>query len=139
MTPRPLCRIAAGLLAFFAAAHTYGMLAPKEPTVQAAEVRALMDSVHFDITGLSRSYSDFYFGFGMLLSTFLVFSAWLAWRLGGLADGAPTLARPLLAGLAVTVVVVAAICWRWFFIPPAATATLAAVALAAAAARTGRR
>ena len=135
MNSRNLCRVAAGLLLFFAAAHTIGMLFPKEPTAEAAAVRAMMDSIHFTITGFSRSYSDFYFGFGMLLSTFLVFAAWLAWHLGTLGTTSAAVARPLTAGLAVTVAVVAAICWRWFFLPPAVTATLAAAALGLAAAR----
>ena len=41
-----------------------------------------MQSTHFEILGASRSYWDFFVGFGLFFSVFLVFSAVLAWQLG---------------------------------------------------------
>ncbi len=134
MTRKLACRVAAGLLLFFACAHTAGMLAPKEASAGSAAVRTMMDSVHFEITGFTRSYGDFYFGFGMLLSTFLVFAAWLAWTLGGALEGGSRLTKGILRGLAACIAVVAVICWRWFFVPPAVVSTLAAALLGWAAA-----
>ena len=132
-------KIASGLLVFFAVAHTFGMLerGTKGPDVDA--VVASMHSVHFNIMGAQRSLWDFYFGFGMLLTVFLLFSAVLAWQLGGLARESAAAARRLAGPFAACQVVVAVFGWTHFFLAPAITSTLIAALTGLAASQLGRQ
>jgi hypothetical protein len=52
-----------------------------------------MRSVRFDAHGFSRTYWEFYVGFGLFVSVFLVFAAVLAWQLGDLAPETLALMR----------------------------------------------
>ena len=80
-----LFRIAAVLLILFAAGHTIGFLNFKPPTAEGLTVRDAMNNVHFQVKGADFSYGGFYVGFGLFVTAYLVFSAFLAWHLGGLA------------------------------------------------------
>jgi hypothetical protein len=77
-------RIAAVLLLLFAAGHTLGFLPLRPPTAEAMAVRDAMAGVHFVIKGHTYSYGGFYQGFGFFITAFQLFSAYLAWALGGL-------------------------------------------------------
>lgn len=132
MKPTILFKIASGLLAFFGMAHTFGMFNEDEGEVKA--VVSMMRSVHFDAMGTSRTVFDFYFGFGLLLTVFLLFSSVLSWQLGNLSKEQPAVARRIAWPLAATVLLVAVLCWMYFFIAPQVIASLAAVCLLAAAA-----
>ena len=89
MSPTLLYRIAALLLVLFAAGHTLGFLKFKGTTPEAMEVRQAMDKIHFDVRGTSLSFGGFYVGFGLYVTVYLLFSAFLAWYLGGLAGRMP--------------------------------------------------
>jgi len=78
-----LYRIASVLLVLFAAGHTLGFR-QNNPDWGAGGVIATMQSVHFDAQGFTRTYWDFFRAFGLFFSVFLLFSAILAWQLGGL-------------------------------------------------------
>jgi hypothetical protein len=84
-----LYRIASALFVLFALGHTFGFLSFKPPTAEGLAVRDAMNDVHFQIGGASLSYGNFYVGFGLFVSTYLFFSAFLAWHLGRLADRLP--------------------------------------------------
>lgn len=84
-----LYRIAAVLLVLFALGHTIGFLKLKAPTQEALAVREAMDSVHFQVRGASFSYGGFYVGFGLYVTAYVLFSAFLAWHLSGLAARDP--------------------------------------------------
>ena len=84
-----LYRIAAVLFVLFAAGHTFGFLKFKPPTPEGIAVRDAMKSVHFRIEGRDYSYGGFYDGFGWTISVYLLFSAFLAWKLGNLAASNP--------------------------------------------------
>jgi hypothetical protein len=43
--------------------------------------------VHFSFGGGTFSYGGFYVGFGLFVTAYLLFSALLAWQLGGLEKG----------------------------------------------------
>ena len=75
-------RIAAALLVSFAAGHTFGFLRFKPPTSDALAVRDAMNNVHFQVRGSDFSYGGFYRGFGLTITVYLLFSAFLAWHLG---------------------------------------------------------
>jgi len=81
----PWLRIAAVIAALYAAGHTAGR--PWTPTHDplAQGVVVAMREVHFSAVGLTRSYWDFYQGFGVALSVLLAMEAILLWQLAGLA------------------------------------------------------
>ncbi|NUM81419.1 hypothetical protein HUU42_11495 [bacterium] len=124
-------KVASGLLAFFGMAHTFGMFTEDEGEIKA--VVSMMRSVHFDAMGTSRTVFDFYFGFGLLLTLFLLFSSVLSWQLGNLSKEQPAIARRIAWPFAVAILVVAVLCWMYFFIAPQVIASLAAVCLIAGA------
>jgi hypothetical protein len=78
-------RIAAVIAALYAAGHTAGR--PWTPTHDglAQGVVVAMREVHFRAAGSTRSYWDFYQGFGLALSVLLAVEAILLWQLAGLA------------------------------------------------------
>jgi hypothetical protein len=84
-----LYRTASVLFVLFALGHTFGFLNFKPPTAEGLAVRDAMSSVHFQMGGASLSYGNFYVGFGLFVSAYLFFSAYLAWHLARLADRLP--------------------------------------------------
>ena len=90
-----LFRIAAVLLLLFATAHTIGFLSFTPPTPEGVAVRDAMNSVHFQVRTHSYSYGNFYRGFGLLVTAYLLFSAFLSWQMGSLAVKHPQAVRPL--------------------------------------------
>ena len=122
-----LYRIAAVLLVLFALGHTIGFLKLKAPTQEALAVREAMDNVHFEMRGASFSYGGFYVGFGLYVSAYLLFSAFLAWHLGGLAARDPQAIGALgLAFFAVQVVSLILSCIYFSAVPAVFSALLAA-------------
>ena len=83
--PSAWLRIAAVIAALYAAGHTAGR--PWTPTHDglAQGVVVAMREVHFNAVGITRSYWDFYQGFGLALSVLLAMEAILLWQLAGLA------------------------------------------------------
>jgi len=72
------------------------------------------------VSGVSRSYHDFYVGFGYSLSVFMVLQAVFLWLLAGIAGAHPDLIRPFVAALFVASIIGAVITWRFIFPVPAA-------------------
>jgi hypothetical protein len=133
-----LYRIAAALLVLYAAGHTFGFRRPSQRE-DARAVVSLMKSVRLDVQGSERSFWDFYVGFGLFCTAFLLLSAVLAWQLGGLSGEAlrqvPSAAT---WGLAVCFAVTTVLTWRYFFIAPGVFSTLVTICLVAAAWLAGR-
>ncbi len=86
-------RLAAALALVFAIGHTLGGLQSWSPIGPTA-VLSSMQTFRFDVSGVTRSYADFYRGFGFLLSVFLVTEAVLLWQLGNLARADRASAKP---------------------------------------------
>ena len=84
-----LYRIAAVVLVLFAIGHTAGFLTFRPESPEGLAVYASMHSVHFDFNGAPRSYAEFYEGFGLQVTAYLLFCAILAWHLGRLAASQP--------------------------------------------------
>jgi hypothetical protein len=133
MKPTLLYRIASGLLVVFAASHTYGLLGFKASSPEVRGVREAMNDVHFQLMGTNCSYGGFYIGFGLLFTAYLLFSAFLAWHLGGLARKNPETIGALGWSLFTVQVVNLVLSWMYFFPAPAAVSALAAVCLGWAA------
>jgi hypothetical protein len=128
-----LYRIAAVLLLLFAILHTLGFR-QNIPEWGVGGVIGLMQSVHFDAQGFNRTYWDFFSAFGLFVSVFLLFTAELAWQLGGLPAGtlAPFMRRTAWA-LALCFVAVTIVSWMYSFTTPIVFSTLITVCLLAAA------
>jgi hypothetical protein len=118
MTATLLYRIAAFVLVLFAAGHTLGFLTFKAPTPEGIAVQQTMDNVRFHLGSKSYSYGDFYRGFGLFCTAYLLFAAFLAWHLGGMARNTPQSIGALgwvFFGLQVAGIVLS---WRYFILPP---------------------
>jgi hypothetical protein len=89
MTATLLYRISAFVLVLFATGHTLGFLTFKAPTAEGVAVQQAMDNVRFSMGGKSLTYGDFYRGFGLFCTAYLLFAAFLAWHLGTMARSAP--------------------------------------------------
>jgi len=113
-----LYRIAAVLLLFFAVGHTVGFLTFRPPTAEGLAVRDAMNNVHFQVRSATFSYGGWYVGFGLYVTAYLLFSAFLAWHLGGLAITSPRAIGSLgwtLFGLQVVGLVLS---WKYFSAAP---------------------
>jgi len=132
MQAKILYRIAAVLLSLFAALHTIGF----RQTDLAWKVNGLiasMQSIHFDVQGLNRTYWDFYTGFGLFVTAFLLFAAALAWQLSRLAAETLVRLRGTAWAFAIFFAVISVLTWRFFFIAPLVFSILITVCLSAAA------
>lgn len=83
-------RVAAVILLLFAAGHTFGFR-QSEPKWGVDALLGSMRSIHFSLQGFNRTYWDLFLAAGFSVGVFFLFSAILAWQLGGLP--AETLAR----------------------------------------------
>ncbi|MGA8810179.1 MAG: hypothetical protein WB973_20100, partial [Thermoanaerobaculia bacterium] len=82
MTASLLYRIAAVLFVLFAAGHTFGFLRFRPDTPEGADVWQSMNDVPLHLGGRSYTYAGFYRGFGLCVTVYLLFSAFLSWQLG---------------------------------------------------------
>jgi hypothetical protein len=125
-------RVAAVLLLLFAAGHTLGFR-QSDPKWGVDAFLGSMRSIHFGVQGFSRSYWDFYVGFGLFVSVFLVFAAVLAWQLGGVRAETLASMRIIAWAFAFSFIAVAFLSWRFFFAVPVVFSTVIAVCLISAA------
>ncbi len=132
MKARILYRSASVLLLLFAAGHTFGFR-QNNPEWGAEAVIALMRSVHFDAQGFTRTYWDFFSAFGLFFSVFLLFSAVLAWLLGGLPAETLVRVRSIAWALAICYVAITGLSFRYAFTTPLVFSVLITVFLIAAA------
>jgi len=88
-------RIAVFLFVLFAAGHTFGFLSLRPPSVEGRAVWDAMNHVHFTIDNHSFSYGGFYIGFGLSISLYMLFQAFLAWHLSRHVQRTPEAMRAL--------------------------------------------
>jgi hypothetical protein len=117
-----LLRIAAVVTFLYLAGHTAGI--PWTPAVGPKEIPVLeaMKGHSFDAEGFKRTYWDFYFGFGVIISGFLLVQAVVLWQLGSLAKTDALRIRPIVASFFVAFIVNAVLAWKYFFAVPAVMA-----------------
>src|SRR5689334_6204509 len=113
-----LLRIASGVSLLFAAGHTLGARETWSPMGQ-TDVLNAMRTVRFDVMGVSRTYLDFYRGFGFTLSVFLLLQAILIWQLAALAKNAPLQVRGMVASFALASLACAILSWKFILPIPA--------------------
>jgi hypothetical protein len=124
-------RVAAGLAALYAAGHTLGHPWTAPHDLMAQGVTVAMQGVHFDAAGNSRSYWDFYQGFGFAISVLLALQAVLLWQLATQA-GTGRHYRSGAAAQLVAFVCLAGVAYRYLFALPLWLALAIAACLAAA-------
>jgi hypothetical protein len=128
-----LYRIAAVLLVLFAAGHTFGFLSFKPPSAEGRAVFESMNGVHFEVKGTTFSYGAFYRGFGLSITAYPLFSAFLAWYLGAMAVNSPGPASTLGWALCAVQIVSLVLSWMYFSAVPATFSAVVAVCLGWAA------
>jgi len=131
--PTILLRVASILTLIHAVLHTIGGVFGK-PKNGSDEVAVLetMKAHQFLVMGSSRTYWDFFFGYGLILSICLLVEAVLFWQLGEIAKSQPKLIRPILAAFILAFCGTALIAGRYFFLGPTITEVLIAGCLAGA-------
>ncbi len=133
MSATSLYRIAAVLFLLFAAGHTLGFLAFRPATAEGLAVHDAMNSVKFEFKGSSYSYGGFYRGFGLMVTVYLLFSAYLAWYLGGLAVSIPPSTGALAWVFAAVQLACLVLSLLYFFLVPALFSGVLVIALGWAA------
>jgi hypothetical protein len=111
-------RISSVISLFFAVAHTLGGVQQSWSPNGETAVLASMRTFRFDVMGVSRSYLEFYRGFGFLLAIYLVLQAVLLWQLGTLARADSALARPLIRSFFVASLPIGVVSWAFLFPMP---------------------
>ena len=131
MTTTLFLRIASGISLLFTLGHTAGGLQKWSPIGDNEALRA-MTSFRFDTMGVTRTYFDFYMGFGWSLSVAMLMQTVLLWQMASIARTDTARVRPMIAVIALAAAASGVIAW-WFIFPlPALFAGALVIVLAAA-------
>ena len=106
--------LSAVLLVLFAAGHTYGFLAFKPASSEAIAVLASMHSVSFTFGHSTHTYWDFYLGFGLFVSIYLLLAAVVAWELPVLREASHACYVVLAGALVIAQALTAILSYRLF-------------------------
>ena len=121
----------------FDVGHTVGFL-QSDPKWGVDALLASMRSIHFELQGFSVTYWNFYLGFGLLFSVFLLFAAVFAWQLAGLSAETLARMRGTAWALALCFAAVTVLTWRYFFTAPLVFSILITMCLITAAWRSAK-
>ena len=122
-------RIASILTLLHALLHTVGGVFGKPLPGAAATAMAAMRANHFLVTGLDRTYADFYRGMGLAVSIFLLAETVVFWQLASLAKTDSKALRPILGTFLVAYLAMAVNSGAYFFSAPVITEVLIALSL----------
>ena len=123
-----MLRAASIITLLFAAGHTLGGLQSWSPAGE-TEVLREMRSFRFDADGVNRTYWDFYIGFGLMISVFMLGQSVVLWQLAGIFNRDAASVRPILSVFLLSTVAIAALAWRFFFTVPLVMALASAFSL----------
>jgi hypothetical protein len=137
--PSILLRIASVIAFLLAAGHTMG--APWTPATGEAELAVVesMKALHFTVIGADRSYWDFYFGFGVSISVYMLALAVILWQSASLARSDATRTRPMMLTLLAAYLIIAVVGWMYFFAIPLIMAAAICVCMILAWLSAGRQ
>jgi hypothetical protein len=127
MTATWLYRITAVLLILFAAGHTVGFLKFKASNADGAAVFDSMNSVRLHVGNGMLTYGDFYRGFGIFCTLYLLFAAYLAWHLSGLAQSNPQAIGTLAWAFFLLQLASIVVSWIYFLPPPVVFSSIVAI------------
>jgi hypothetical protein len=111
-------RIASVVSLLFAAGHTLGGRKSWTFTGE-TEVLQPMRTFQIQTMGVTRTYMDFYRGFGFTLSVYLLLQAVVLWQLATLGRANPQQVRPIILSVLVASLVNTVLTWRYIFPVPA--------------------
>ena len=131
MSSALLYRVAGALLLLYAAGHQLGFRRVDPRWNADATVTAMKAT--FQVQGQTRSYWDFFSGFGFFCTGLLLFSAILAWQLGALPTDVLDRLKLVRWAFAACFFVLTILTWRYFFPTPTTISGLVALVLALAA------
>ena len=137
MKTHHLLRISSALMFLFAAGHSAGGLKSWSPAGDTAVLQA-MRTVSFTAGRATRTYLNFYEGFGWILSVFLLLQAVLLWQLASIAKTNPGVTRGMIASFFVATVAAGVISWKLILPPPTIFSAVITATLAAAFLTAGR-
>lgn len=92
----------------------------------------------FMAEGSEKTRWDLYFGFGVIISGYLLVQAIVLWQLGSMARTDPLRVRPIVASFVVAFPINAVLAWQYVFAVPAVMAVAIAICLALAPVTAGR-
>src|SRR5262245_60456905 len=106
-----MLRIAAVLTLLYCVGHTLGM--PWTPSTRPQGIVGLeaRKGNRFDVTGIPRTYWDFYFGFGLAITGYLALQAVVLWQLASLTRSSAVQVRPIVAVFFLAFAVNAIVVW----------------------------
>jgi hypothetical protein len=126
MTTALWLRISSVISLLFAAGHGMGGSKHWSPMGETDVLKAMRD-VRFDVMGVSRSYLDFYDGFGHSLTVSMLLQAVLLWQMSSLAKTEPARLRPMIAAFVLATIAGGVVSWLFIIpIPVVFSAVLAA-------------
>jgi hypothetical protein len=136
MTTTVWLRISSVIAFLFAAGHTLGGLKHWSPMGENPVLKAMRET-QFETMGVSRTYLDFYMGFGYSLTVLELLLSVLLWQLSRVAPTAGLRVRPMIAVIALATLVNGIIAWQFIFPVPAlfSLVLFASLAVAFAVAR----
>ena len=82
------------------------------------DVLRAMTTVRFEAMGATRSYLDFFMGFGWLISVAMLLQTALLWQMASLARSDASKIRPMIAMFALATLASGLIAWRYIFLVP---------------------
>lgn len=124
-------RIASVISLVFTLGHTAGGLQKWSPMGD-NEVLRTMTAVRFDAMGASRTYFDFFMGFGWSISIAMVLQTVLLWQMAALARTNAASVRPMIGVFAVATAASSVIAWFFIFPIPALFSAALLIALTSA-------
>ena len=118
MKPSLFLRIASVLTFIHAVLHTIGGVLGKVPPGPATVAVEAMKANQFLVMGSTRSFWDFYRGFGLGATISLTAEAILFWQLASLATADAHRLRPIIATFLVAYAAIAVNSYTYFFLGP---------------------
>src|SRR5262245_2404409 len=131
MTTTLWLRISSVVSLLFAAGHALGGRKHWSPMGETDVLRAMRD-VRFDVMGSSRSYLDFYEGFGHSLTVSMLLQALLLWQMASLARTEQARRRRRIAAFVLATIAGGVVAWLWIIPIPALFSAVLAACLAVA-------
>lgn len=118
MKPAPFLRAASVLTILHALGHTLGGVFGATPPGPQQTAVAAMKSNAFVVMGSTRTYWDFFFGYGLFISISFLAEAILFWQLASLSKADAARIRPLVALFCLVFLGYSILSWKYFFVVP---------------------
>jgi hypothetical protein len=125
-------RIAAVVTLLYCAGHTIGRPWTPYTDSEATSVLDAMKDHSFEAEGFKGTYWDIYYGFGLVISIYLLLQAAVLWQVASLAKTDAMRVRPIVASFLVGFLINGFLSWKYFFVVPVVMAGVIALCLAIA-------